>query len=83
MEKSTPVKIQKPAGGLTRFFWFCSGANTDILDDCPQSEQHKYVGIGATVFFTGLLASISGGYALFTVFNTFTHPSHSVSSGAW
>ena len=67
MEKST-VKIQEPAGGLTRFFWFCSGANTHILEDCPQSEQHKYVGIGATVFFTGLLASISGGYALYTVF---------------
>ena len=38
--------------------------------DCPHSEQNKYVGIGATVFFTGLLASISGGYALYSVFNS-------------
>lgn len=57
-------------GGFTQFFWFCSGANTDILRECPHSEQNKYVGIGATVFFTGLLASISGGYALFTVFKS-------------
>jgi len=57
-------------GGFTQFFWWCSGANTDVLRDCPHSEQNKYVGIGATVFFTGLLASISGGYALYTVFNS-------------
>ena len=57
-------------GGFTQFFWWCSGANTDVLRDCPHSEQNKYVGIGATVFFTGLLASISGGYALFTVFKS-------------
>jgi hypothetical protein len=62
---SQPLRKQ---GSFTKFFWFCSGANTDVLRDCPHSEQNKYVGIGATVFFTGLLASISGGYALFTVF---------------
>lgn len=56
--------------GFTRFFWWCSGANTDILQESPHSEQNKYTGIGATVFFTGLLASLSGGYALFTVFNS-------------
>jgi hypothetical protein len=55
---------------FTHFFWWCSGANTDVLLDCPHSEQNKYVGIGATVFFTGLLASISGGYALYSVFNS-------------
>ena len=53
---------------MKRFFWFCSGANTQILENCPESEQTKFVGVGATVFFTALLASISGGYALFTVF---------------
>ena len=53
---------------MKRFFLFCSGVNTDILENCPQSEHTKYVGVGATVFFTALLASISGGYALYTVF---------------
>jgi hypothetical protein len=33
------------------------------------SETNKYAGIGGTIFFTGLLAAISGGYALWTVFN--------------
>jgi len=33
-------------------------------------ETNKYAGIGGTIFFTGLLAAISGGYALWTVFNT-------------
>ncbi|GAA4434790.1 DUF4407 domain-containing protein [Ravibacter arvi] len=49
------------------FFWFCSGVNRSILMRCP-SESEKYAGIGATVFFTGVLASLSAGYALFTVF---------------
>lgn len=56
--------------GFTKFFWWCSGANQDILIDCPQSEHNKYVGIGATVFFTGVLATLSGGYALFSVFKS-------------
>lgn len=35
------------------------------------SETNKYAGIGGTIFFTGLLAALSGGYALWTVFNEF------------
>ncbi len=69
MTNHTNVPARVP-GNFTKFFWFCSGANTDVLRDCPHSEQNKYVGIGATVFFTGLLASLSGGYALFTVFKS-------------
>ncbi|MCS5490264.1 DUF4407 domain-containing protein [Algoriphagus limi] len=54
---------------LTRFFWFCSGANFSILKRTP-TESNKYVGIGATVFFTGVLAALAAGYALFTVFQS-------------
>jgi hypothetical protein len=50
------------------FFWFCSGASRPILTRCP-SESEKYAGIGATVFFTGVFASLSAGYALYTVFD--------------
>jgi len=58
---------------LQRFFIFCSGADTDILDDCSSGEKTKYAGIGATVFFTAVMATIAGSYALFTVFdNLFT-----------
>ncbi len=67
IKNHTQIPIRQ-ISGFTKFFWWCSGANSDILRDCPHSEQNKYVGIGATVFFTGLLASLSGGYALFTVF---------------
>ena len=55
---------------LKNFFWFCSGANQNLLKRCP-TESSKYVGIGATVFFTGMLAAISAGYALYTVFESF------------
>jgi hypothetical protein len=55
---------------LKNFFWFCSGANQNLLKRCP-TESSKYVGIGATVLFTGILATISAGYALYTVFESF------------
>ena len=54
---------------VKQFFWFCSGAYQDLLKKCP-SESDKYVGIGGTVLFTGVFAFISGGYALYTVFQS-------------
>lgn len=58
---------------LKRFFIICSGSDTQILEDCSQGEQNKYAGIGATVFFTALMATIAASYALYTVFdNLFT-----------
>lgn len=53
---------------LKKFFWRCSGVNIDLLEKCP-TEESKYVGIGGTIFFTGLFAALSGGYALYTVFD--------------
>jgi hypothetical protein len=53
---------------LTSFFWLCSGADIALLKKCP-TENSKYVGIGATVFFTGLFAALAGGYAMYTVFD--------------
>lgn len=51
------------------FFWHCSGADTQLLEQCP-TESGKYAGMGATIFFTGVFAALSGGYALYTVFDT-------------
>ena len=56
---------------LQRFFIFCSGADTDILDDCSAGEKTKFAGIGATVFFTAVMAVIASSYALFTVFDSY------------
>lgn len=53
---------------LSRFFWWCSGVHQETLQRYP-AEHNKYVGIGATVFFTGLFAALSGGYALYFVFS--------------
>src|SRR6185312_4316409 len=53
---------------ITRFFWFCSGAHIGTLKKYPL-EHNKYVGIGATIFFTALFASLSGGYAMYFVFS--------------
>ncbi len=53
---------------ITDFFWFCSGAHVDTLKQYP-TEHNKYVGIGATIFFTALFATLSGGYAMYFVFS--------------
>jgi hypothetical protein len=54
---------------LKRFFITCSGADSDLIYSCSNGEQNKYAGIGATVFFTAVLAWIAGSYALYTVFD--------------
>lgn len=54
---------------LQQFFILCSGADADILKTCSKGEQNKYAGIGATVFFTAVMAFIASAYALFTVFD--------------
>ena len=55
---------------LKQFFILCSGVDKDIINSCSNGEQNKYAGIGATVFFTAIMAFIAGSYALFTVFDS-------------
>jgi hypothetical protein len=52
---------------LQRFFWICAGTPVEIIEKYP-TEHSKYIGIGATIFFTALFAALSGGYALYFVF---------------
>ena len=54
---------------LKNFFLTCSGVDKYLIKECSNGEQNKYVGIGATVFFTAVMATIAGSYALYTVFN--------------
>lgn len=54
---------------LKQFFILCSGSDSKILETCSSGEQNKYAGIGATVFFTAVMAFIAASYALFTVFD--------------
>lgn len=53
---------------LKTFFLTCSGVDKNIMNECSNGEQNKYAGIGATVFFTAVMATIAGSYALYTVF---------------
>ncbi len=55
---------------LKKFFITCSGADRKLLDTCSPGEQTKFVGIGATVFFTAVMAFIAAAYALYTVFDS-------------
>lgn len=55
---------------LQTFFILCSGADKNLLEGCSEGEKTKYVGIGATVFFTAVMAFLASAYALFTVFDS-------------
>lgn len=63
-KKTNCIQMKK----ITDFFWFCSGSHVHTLKRYP-TEHNKYVGIGATIFFTALFASLSGGYAMYFVFS--------------
>jgi hypothetical protein len=54
---------------LKSFFILCSGTDKDIIKTCSNGEQNKYAGIGATVFFTAIMAFVACSYALYTVFD--------------
>jgi hypothetical protein len=55
---------------VKNFLLYCSGADLKILEQCP-SDENKFVGIGGTVLFTGILAFFSAGYAIYTVFDSY------------
>ncbi len=61
--------VDKSTIMLKSFFILCSGADQKLLDSCSEGEQTKFAGIGATVFFTAVMATIAAAYALFTVFD--------------
>lgn len=52
-----------------RVFCWCSGARLYLLERCP-SDLNKFLGIGAVILMTGILASLSGGYAIYTIFQS-------------
>ena len=52
---------------IRKFFWMCTGTPIEVIEKYP-TEHNKFIGIGATIFFTALFAALSGGYALYYVF---------------
>ena len=56
---------------INRFFWWCGGATIRILDDPEMDIEHaRFFASGATILFTAIMASFSGGYAFFIVFDS-------------
>src|SRR5215471_12358770 len=49
------------------FFWWCAGAHQDLLKQFP-SEHSKYWGLGGVILATFVLAALSSGYAIYSVF---------------
>ncbi|MZH03420.1 MAG: DUF4407 domain-containing protein, partial [Nitrospinae bacterium] len=47
------------------------GASGEIINLCPEFEKIKYASIGATIFFTSLLAFISSFYGLSQIFESY------------
>ena len=52
---------------ISRFFLWCAGISQRVMDGID-IDYSKYVGLGATIFSTWVLASVSGGYAFYFVF---------------
>lgn len=55
---------------LHQFFLFASGYYLSLLNRCP-SERQKVAGIGATIFFTAVLAMLSASYAFWVIFQSY------------
>ena len=49
------------------FLWWCAGAHQKLLRSFP-SEGTKYAGLGGVLLATFVLASLSAGYAIYSVF---------------
>lgn len=59
----------KPSSGITRFLWWCAGADEKVLKYSSYSDHVKYVGIGGVVLATGFMAALSMGFAIHTIFD--------------
>lgn len=53
---------------IQKFLVICSGSSFELLKKTP-TDVNKHVGIGGVILFTGILASLSSGYALYTIFD--------------
>jgi uncharacterized protein DUF4407 len=51
-----------------KFLWWCSGAHQKLLKEFP-SEHSKHSGLGGIILATFVLAALSSGYAIHSVFN--------------
>lgn len=55
---------------IQNFLVICSGSSYNLLKKTP-TEINKHAGIGGVILFTAILAALSSGYALYSVFDNF------------
>lgn len=67
-KKIKPIQVNHQMNLFQQFLMICSGANLHLLRKTP-SEWNKFAGIGGIVLFTAVFASLSSGYAMFTIFD--------------
>jgi len=58
---------KRSSQGQSNFLWWCAGAHQKLLRQFP-SEQTKYAGLGGVLLATFVLATLSSGYAIYSVF---------------
>ncbi|KPH12240.1 DUF4407 domain-containing protein [Chryseobacterium sp. ERMR1:04] len=66
--QQTINQVNHKINWFQKFLMVCSGGNLHILRKTP-SEWNKFAGIGGIVLFTAIFATLSAGYAMFTVFD--------------
>ncbi|MDA3891415.1 MAG: DUF4407 domain-containing protein [Salinivirgaceae bacterium] len=67
MEFKPQENNERSLKGIYKIICWCSGARLYLLRKCP-TDYNVFFGIGMIVFLTGVMASMSGSYAFYTVF---------------
>jgi len=62
------LENEKSATRITKFLWWCAGADQFFLLRSPMQDRVKYAGIGGIVLATGVLAGCAGSVAFDTMF---------------
>lgn len=67
MDDVNPVNPTEHMKLGKRFFFWLSGAASDVLEQCPEWEQRKYVSFGAAVLVPCAFAFLASAYAISTL----------------
>ena len=52
-----------------RVLWYAAGGDRYILERATYGDQVKYMTLGGVIFATSFMATMSGGYAFYTIFS--------------
>lgn len=66
IKRVNPNRKRKRCGLIQEFLWTCGGLDKSLLRMCP-TDWAKKAGMGGTILGTAILATLSMGYAAYTV----------------